>query len=263
MYMLAVRWQMRSDNPAKGLERNLEEKRTRYLSAAELPVLIAALNNHDQRQGANIIRWLLLSGARRGESLSAKWTQIDFGRVSGQNRQRRRNSAKNIACRGVNLALALLCDIPNDTPYLFPVIPHRFAASRYQADNHVRSDPSSRTKTSTQRCSKYVGTTQFRSESAGRFRPAHARAERLARGGTHVRRPVGDEPHLAENPQIKIRSARMGPGHSGEASFMQVPSVAGVRPRLRIKSHVFYLPRAKSSIMHQLDAQPFSSLSES
>ena len=99
MYMLAVRWQMRSDNPAKGLERNLEEKRTRYLSAAELPVLIAALNNHDQRQGANIIRWLLLTGARRGESLSAKWSQIDFDRVSGQNRQRRRNSAKNIACR--------------------------------------------------------------------------------------------------------------------------------------------------------------------
>ena len=99
MYMLAVRWQMRSDNPAKGLERNLEEKRTRYLSAAELPVLVAALNNHDQRQGANIIRWLLLTGARRGESLSAKWSQIDFDCVSGQNRQRRRNSAKNIACR--------------------------------------------------------------------------------------------------------------------------------------------------------------------
>jgi hypothetical protein len=84
------------------VERNLEEKRTRYLSAAELPVLIAALNNHDQRQGANIIRWLLLTGARRGESLSAKWSQIDFDRVSGQNRQRRRNSAKNIACLWVN-----------------------------------------------------------------------------------------------------------------------------------------------------------------
>jgi hypothetical protein len=65
MYMLAVRWQMRSDNPAKGLERNLEEKRTRYLSAAELLVLIAALNNHDQRQGANIIRSLVDRGAAR------------------------------------------------------------------------------------------------------------------------------------------------------------------------------------------------------
>ena len=36
MFALAIRWKLRSDNPAKGLERNQEAKRSRYLSVAEL-----------------------------------------------------------------------------------------------------------------------------------------------------------------------------------------------------------------------------------
>src|SRR5262249_40360316 len=36
MFSLAVRWRMRDDNPAKGVERNYETKRKRYLSADEL-----------------------------------------------------------------------------------------------------------------------------------------------------------------------------------------------------------------------------------
>src|ERR1700726_684371 len=53
-------------------------------------------------------------------------------------------------------------------------------------------------ETSTQWCLKYAGIAQFRYESAGRIRLANAGTERLARGGTHVRQPVGDEPHPAE-----------------------------------------------------------------
>ena len=60
------------------MERNQEEKRSRYLSAAELPGLLTAINNHKERQGANIILFLLLTGARRGEVLSAAWDQFDL-----------------------------------------------------------------------------------------------------------------------------------------------------------------------------------------
>jgi len=38
---------------------------------------------------------------------------------------------------------------------------------------------------------------EIRSQFAGRLRSAHARAERLARGGTYVRQSIGDEPHFA------------------------------------------------------------------
>jgi hypothetical protein len=69
---LAVQWHWRADNPCKGVERNDEAKRKRYLSGAELERLSAALAQHDDRDAADIFRLLLLSGARRGEVLSAR-----------------------------------------------------------------------------------------------------------------------------------------------------------------------------------------------
>jgi integrase len=69
-----------ADNPVKGVERKIEEKRARYLSASELPALIAAINEHGDWQAANIFRLLLLTDARRGEALSAAWRSRDPNR---------------------------------------------------------------------------------------------------------------------------------------------------------------------------------------
>jgi integrase len=76
MLSLAILWKYRSGNPAKGIERNLESKRKRYLSAAELVRLCAALDQHGG-QAADVFRLLLLTGARAGEALSATWTQFN------------------------------------------------------------------------------------------------------------------------------------------------------------------------------------------
>ncbi len=78
MFSLAVRWEMRTDNPVKGIERNTEHKRIRYLSGDELARLTQALAAHDDAQAANIIRLLLLTGARRSEVLSARWDDLDL-----------------------------------------------------------------------------------------------------------------------------------------------------------------------------------------
>src|SRR5690606_16033298 len=75
---LAIRWQWRLDNPCKGVERNQEEKRHRYLSKAELAKLTTALAEHKDQQACNIIRLLLLTGARRGEVQAVKWEQLDI-----------------------------------------------------------------------------------------------------------------------------------------------------------------------------------------
>jgi integrase len=79
MFQRAVKWEYRPDNPCKGaVDRNPEVKRKRYLSAAEIARLSMALGEHKDRQAANAIRLLLLTGARRGEVEGARWSEFDL-----------------------------------------------------------------------------------------------------------------------------------------------------------------------------------------
>jgi len=78
MFKLAIRWGWRADNPASAVEMNTEPARKRYMSADELARLTAALPKHPNKKFANIIRLLLLTGARRGEVRSMQWADIDL-----------------------------------------------------------------------------------------------------------------------------------------------------------------------------------------
>jgi integrase len=78
MFSMAVRWKVRPDNPAKGIERNQEAKRRRYLKPDELARLTDALNAHPDQQAVNIVRLLLMTGARRGEVLAMRWDELDL-----------------------------------------------------------------------------------------------------------------------------------------------------------------------------------------
>ena len=78
MLGLAIRWGWRTDNPARGTERNQEQKRTRYLSQAEIKALTDALASLPDQQAANVFRLMLLTGCRKGEALAARWSQIDL-----------------------------------------------------------------------------------------------------------------------------------------------------------------------------------------
>jgi len=79
MFALAIRWRMRADNPAKGIERNAEHKRTRYLTAVELARLMDALDRLEDQQAADIFRLCLLTGCRSGsEAMKARWDDIQL-----------------------------------------------------------------------------------------------------------------------------------------------------------------------------------------
>ena len=80
MFELSISWGMRSENPAKGIEKFHEEKRHRWLSTDELTRLGAALDRHRNQKAANAIRLQLLTGARIGEVLSAQWADFDLDR---------------------------------------------------------------------------------------------------------------------------------------------------------------------------------------
>jgi integrase len=78
IFSLAIRWEYRIDNPVQGLQKNPEERRNRYLSSEELDRLTRVLTNHPNQKCANVIRLLLLTGARRGEAMMADWDQFDL-----------------------------------------------------------------------------------------------------------------------------------------------------------------------------------------
>ena len=70
-----------ASNPAKGIRANPRTKLTRFLSAEEIERLHRVLNRlvdeRPSRQAqADIIRLLLLTGCRRGEILTLRWTEV-------------------------------------------------------------------------------------------------------------------------------------------------------------------------------------------
>jgi integrase len=80
MLSLAVKWGWRSDNPVRSIERFQEEQRERWLSDGELCQLLSVLVAHPNQRAANAVRLQLLTGARLGEVLKARWSDFDLER---------------------------------------------------------------------------------------------------------------------------------------------------------------------------------------
>lgn len=81
MFNLAIRWEWRTDNPARGIERFSEESKIRFLDLDEIRRLLQACDDHGNQVAANAVRFLLLTGCRRGEALGATWDQFDLERA--------------------------------------------------------------------------------------------------------------------------------------------------------------------------------------
>jgi len=78
MFSLAVSWGWRADNPAQGIEKYQEEKRDRWFNDEELQRLWSVLDKYSENLTAYVFKFLLLTGARKGEALQATWDQFDL-----------------------------------------------------------------------------------------------------------------------------------------------------------------------------------------
>jgi integrase len=78
MFALAVHWGMRADNPVRGIERNREHARRRYMTSDELARIVEALAKFPDKDIADALRLLLLTGARRNEVLTMRWEHLNL-----------------------------------------------------------------------------------------------------------------------------------------------------------------------------------------
>lgn len=124
MFALAVKWELRTDNPVKGIERAPEEKRERFLTPAEIARLGEVLATHPEKASCRAIRLLLLTGARRGEMLSATWTQFDLEKgawvkPSSATKQKKEHRVP-LSAPALSVLAELRADAEAGCPYLFP-----------------------------------------------------------------------------------------------------------------------------------------------
>ena len=111
-------------NPCEGIKRNQEVKRKRYLEPDELARLMVTLDGFPDQQSANIVRMLLLTGARSGEVLAMRWDQLDLDAGNwakpGSTTKQKTEHEVPLSPDAVQLLSALL-EQSDDAGYVSPV----------------------------------------------------------------------------------------------------------------------------------------------
>lgn len=124
MFSLSKQWGWRTDNPAQGISKFHEEKRDRWLNEEELSRLFEVLSRHPNQKAANAVKLQLLTGARIGEVLTAKWEDINFTRGIWIKPSHHTKQKKTEHLPLSNAALALLNDMNaaklDEEEHLFP-----------------------------------------------------------------------------------------------------------------------------------------------
>src|SRR5262245_1150461 len=110
-------------NPARGITREPDQKRRRFLSPDEIAALGKALSDAEERDDNPVacaaIRFLLLTGFRRMEALALKWTEIDDKRRCVH----LRDSKSGAQIRAIGSAAVRILDAQpriEGVPWIFP-----------------------------------------------------------------------------------------------------------------------------------------------
>ena len=93
----AIEWGLAEHNPAKGIRRNREASRARFLQADELPRFFQALAAETNEVIRDYILLSLLTGARRDNVLSMRWTEISVSRAEWQIPRTKNGTAQTVA----------------------------------------------------------------------------------------------------------------------------------------------------------------------
>ena len=123
LFSLAIQWGHLERNPTKGIKKYKEAgPRYRYLSGDELTRFLAALNAEAGVLMANALKLLLLTGVRKMELFSLRWSEVDLPNASVRLLHTKNGRTRVVVLN--SLALELMKNIHADAepgcPYVFP-----------------------------------------------------------------------------------------------------------------------------------------------
>jgi integrase len=82
-------------NPCKGVQRNQEEGKERFFSAAEIAALTDAIEAYGSTSASNCLRFMMLTGCRPGEAMRSTWDEFSdsgfWDKPSAHTKQRKRH----------------------------------------------------------------------------------------------------------------------------------------------------------------------------
>jgi integrase len=140
MFSEAQKRKWATANPTKGVEKNEEVKRERFLDAKEVARLIDALATLEDTQASNIFRLILLTGCRKTEALAATWAMFDltegtWTKPSHHTKQKKTHKVPLSAPARQLLAeiKASAGDSVDDDAYVFPV---NFVSTKESTKEH-------------------------------------------------------------------------------------------------------------------------------
>jgi integrase len=107
-------------NPAKGIRRNAERSRDRFLQADELPRFYTALAEEPNDTVRDYFLMSLLTGARRANVLAMKWAELDFKRAEWRIPRTKNNDPQTIPLMPEALAILVERQSGSESVYVFP-----------------------------------------------------------------------------------------------------------------------------------------------
>jgi len=125
MFNLAVKpWKMRDDNPAATFHRNVENEREVFLTLDQIGRLASAIDAHENQRAADVVRFILLTGARKGEARTARPDQFNLDlaiwtKKASTTKQKKMHRVP-LSRAAVAFVRARLAALPADAEWLFP-----------------------------------------------------------------------------------------------------------------------------------------------
>jgi integrase len=118
-----IEWGMCTNNPARRVKRHPEDKRQTWLDETQLANLDRAITEYGQHSG-ELIRLLLLTGARRGEWMRARKEQFDLAHAiwtkPAHTVKEQKQEMVPLNAATMKVLGRVLASTPAKEPYLFP-----------------------------------------------------------------------------------------------------------------------------------------------